>query len=181
VKAQEEFMQLFNSPPLTEKEKAAADLVEAERLEKEKSKSKWKTIDDRASQAASKEERQEDPEEEDVDVDVDGEPMDEDNEDLDGEPMKDEDLDGEPLAEDDADVDGEPMRAYEEEAESSVPQSKIDPPSVPEQRPVEKLIGVGANGASSATGASLPMSNAPVARKKRRPRAEDMFADSDGE
>jgi U2-associated protein SR140 len=92
--------------------------------------------------------------------DVDGEALA--DEDLDGEPM--EDVDGEPMAdedEDDEDVDGEPMAM---DQETDIPPEKEQ---VVEKTEKEQL--------PPPTGLTAAES------RKRRPRAEDMFADSDGE
>lgn len=83
---------------------------------------------------------------------VDGEPM---EEDVDGEPMEDEDVDGEPMAED------------EDEAEEPV------------QQPVDSAPAVGFRMAAPVAEV-VKKDSAPTARR-RRPKAEDMFADSDGE
>jgi U2-associated protein SR140 len=89
-----------------------------------------------------------------MDEDVDGEPM----EDVDGVPM-DEDVDGEPM--DGEPMDGEPM----DEEESYEPPPAADPgPGEPQPSP------------PSATPDEVP-----VGQARRRPKAVDMFADSDGE
>ncbi|TVY51918.1 U2 snRNP-associated SURP motif-containing protein [Lachnellula cervina] len=82
--------------------------------------------------------------------DADGEPM---EEDIDGEPMAEEDVDGEPMEEDD--IDGEPMEDPDgEPMEEDVP---IPMPPPPESK----------------------TDTVPVGGQRRRPRAVDMFADSD--
>jgi U2-associated protein SR140 len=89
--------------------------------------------------------------EEAAEEDVDGEPMDED---VDGEPMlDDDDLDGVPMEDDD--IDGEPM----DEDEAPAPPAKEPTPE--DSKPQVKL------------------DTAPVGQPRRRPRAVDMFADSD--
>lgn len=91
--------------------------------------------------------------------DVDGEPM-ADDEDVDGEPMvEDDDLDGEPMTEDE-DMDGEPMR--EDSPPDVITSPRLDEPVVEETTPVK-------------------VDNTPVGWPRRRPRAVDMFADSDDE
>ncbi|KUJ20470.1 uncharacterized protein LY89DRAFT_610620 [Mollisia scopiformis] len=88
--------------------------------------------------------------------DVDGEPMAED-EDVDGEPMvEDEDIDGEPMMEDE-DMDGEPMK---EDSQPASPQ--LDRPVSEEKTPAK-------------------VDSMPAGAARRRPRAVDMFADSDDE
>ena len=95
-KSHEEFVELFNNPPLTLEEKAAVEEEEKAKAEKERTKSKWKSV--------SNDKPDEKPAIMDEADDVDGEAM---EEDLNGEPMVDEDLDGQPM--EDEDVDGEPM------------------------------------------------------------------------
>ncbi|KAE8440535.1 hypothetical protein EG329_007262 [Mollisiaceae sp. DMI_Dod_QoI] len=95
-----------------------------------------------------------------IEEDVDGEPMVEDDEDVDGEPMaEDEDVDGEPMMEDD-DMDVEPMR--ENSPPNVITSPQLDGPPPEEKTPVKA-------------------DNTPVGGPRRRPRAVDMFADSDDE
>ncbi len=96
-------------------------------------------------------EAQESVQEEVMNDDVDGEPME--AEDVDGEPIENEDLDGEPMEEFE-DMDGEPM----EEDERPALESKSEPPP--------EVVNPDA---------------AQVPQPRRRPRAVDMFADSDEE
>ncbi len=87
---------------------------------------------------------------------------------LDGEAMLEEgeeDLDGEPMEEEE-DVDGESMLEDEDEAEEPVKETHVGP-------------AVGFKMAAPVTEAAKK-DNVPPARR-RRPKAEDMFADSDGE
>ena len=77
--------------------------------------------------------------------------------DVDGEPMEDEDLDGEPM---DEDLDGAPMSDAEDAAANSVEPTVEAAPSAPEPPPAKHKLPAG---------------------KRQRPKAEDMFADSDGE
>ena len=153
AESQEHFVAVFNNPPLTAKEEQEAR--EKESTTQDKGKSKWKAVEVAPrveSKVAEAGERE--------DVDVDGEPMDED---VDGEPMDDEDVDGVPM--EDEDVDGEPM-----EEDESPPPASPDPPPTREPEPVERP-------------ASFPakVDSAPVGQPRRRPRAVDMFADSDDE
>ncbi|KAF8867120.1 hypothetical protein BDZ45DRAFT_667105 [Acephala macrosclerotiorum] len=94
-----------------------------------------------------------------IEEDVDGESMAED-EDVDGEPMieDDEDVDGEPMVEDE-NMDGEPMK------EDSAPEVPT-PPRLESPAPQEKTPAV-------------KVDSTPVGGPRRRPRAVDMFADSD--
>jgi len=83
-----------------------------------------------------------------------------DDEDVDGEPMEDEDVDGEPMAEDE-DVDGEPM---EEDFDGEPMDEDKDVPEPPPQEEIKPIV---------------KADTAPVGQPRRRPRAVDMFADSD--
>lgn len=142
AKSQEEFVKIFNNPPLSEEEQLIIAREERERMEKEKTKSKWKavTADETSNEIG--------------DQDIGAEAMDED---LDGEPMIEEDLDGEPMVEDE-DLDGEPM-IVEDIVEDNLQAQK---PPDRELSPVKS-----------------PISAAQESRR-RRPKAEDMFADPDG-
>ncbi|MCJ1473796.1 hypothetical protein MMC13_002447 [Lambiella insularis] len=98
------------------------------------------------------------------DVDVDGEPM---EEDIDGEPME-EDLDGEPMVSDsdpDLDLDGAPMP---DAGDPLAPDAKLQPLPTSSDPPAGQLEG----GAPA---------QPQLGNRRRRPKAEDMFADSDGE
>ncbi len=150
AEGQEHFVQVFNNPPLTVQEEQEARGKES--AIQDKGKSKWKAVEI-APKVDSKEVETEETME-----DVDGEPMDED---VDGEPMEDEDIDGEPMEDDD--LDGQPM----EDTKSS-PSSPSGPPQ-PQPDPVDE------------NPPTLPskVDIAPVGQPRRRPRAVDMFADSD--
>lgn len=151
--SQDHFVNVFNNPPLTAEEERESK--EREAAAADKGKSKWKAVE-----VAPKEETNpEVPAEQDVDGepmddDVDGEPMD--DEDVDGVPMEDDDFDGEQMEEE---MDGEPI-------EENLPeQPATSEPAAPELE--------------NASGAPSNMDNAPVTQPRRRPRAVDMFADSD--
>jgi U2-associated protein SR140 len=151
--SQEWFVNVFNNPPLTAKEEIDLKRREAEE-QAEKGKSRWKTVE-----VASKEHVENTAEVEEEGVD--GEPMAEDA-DVDGEPMaEDEDVDGEPMEED---FDGEPM---DEDNEASAPPA----PASPEPPPKEEVK----------PAPVVKADTAPVGQIRRRPRAVDMFADSDDE
>ncbi|KAG4032374.1 hypothetical protein MFRU_007g02780 [Monilinia fructicola] len=126
------------------------ELEEKAKEEKNKEKSKWKAVE-----VAPKEKVKE----EDDDVDLDGEPMVEDDEDVDGVPMEEEDVDGEPMADsdDDENMDGEPMQVQEDEEDSY-------------ESPVVEA-------APASASVAKPEESAP--QRRTRPRAVDMFADSD--
>ncbi|APA14695.1 hypothetical protein SS1G_06694 [Sclerotinia sclerotiorum 1980 UF-70] len=148
--SQDEFGRVFREPPLS-----AEELKEQEQKaqeEKNKEKSKWKAVE-----VAPKEKSQEELNDEDEDLD--GEPMVEDDEDVDGVPMEDEDVDGEPMADsDDDDLDGEPMQVQEDEEDSYEPPPAMETAAAPTLKAEE----------------SAP-------QRRARPRAVDMFADSDDE
>jgi len=117
-------------------------------------KSRWKTVDTEPSvfdPAAATVQAE--------DEDIDGAPL-ADDEDIDGEPLMDDDLDGEPMPEDD---DGDPMEddsTPEEDAE------KKEEMVEEEKKPAGFGFG-GVAGFKMGTGTA----------KRKRPKAEDMFAD----
>jgi U2-associated protein SR140 len=151
--SQEHFVSVFNNPPLTVKEEREAR--EKETVVADKGKSKWKAVEV-APKEAVEEDIVEEPWEQD---DVDGESM---EEDVDGVPM-DEEVDGEPMEED---IDGEPM----EEDESNEPPCPDDHPTTDggtiENKPSPSLT---------------KLDEAQVGQARPRPKAVDMFADSDDE
>ncbi|RDW66158.1 hypothetical protein BP6252_09793 [Coleophoma cylindrospora] len=149
--SQEHFVKMFNEPPLLKSDEEA-ELKKKEEAEKEKGRGKWKAVE-----VVPESEKSTPVVEEDEDVD--GEPMDED-EDVDGVPMEDDDdVDGDPMEED---VVGEPMvedQQVPSEPPAPAPQEEIKDSATP---PVKQ---------------ALPLPGQP----RRRPRAVDMFADSDDE
>ncbi len=166
--SQEHLVSVFANPPLTkaqEAEIAAANLVSGT-TSNGAAKSKWKTVDVQAKHDISPRPVDLDAapqaEQMDVDADVDGEPL-----------LDDDELDGEPMAEDD-DLDGEEMEEDKDGAEGGV-----------EEEQAKNLAKEPA--AVAATGFKLgpkpgntPEDNDELApRRKPRPKAEDMFADSD--
>ena len=126
-----------------------------------KTKSRWKTVDTTAEPALASAEVMAKVEEEEIagEDDVDGVPMMED----------DEDIDGVPLEEDD-DVDGAPME--EDGAEEEVAHDLEKAP------PVEQKMGFG--GMTFGVRAVGGLGAGPSVKRKR-PKAEDMFADDDSE
>jgi U2-associated protein SR140 len=154
--SQEWFVNVFNNPPLSAKEEEELRKKEEEEKSTEKGRSKWKAVEVAPKDVKEEEEMDGEPMQEDEDVD--GEPM-VDDEDVDGVPME-EDVDGEPMEDD---MDGEPM---EEDMgnEPPAPASSERPP--PTEAPPEDSKVVKAD-------------TAPVGKPRRRPRAVDMFADSD--
>ena len=162
---QEELKMSFFEPPLTEAEKAAAQ-AEAEREEKRKHDEKWMGKFKRVGQAGSPAGSAspappsgpriaETPKD-----DVDGVPMD----DIDGAPL-DDGIDGAPME----DLDGVPMEDDLDGIPMSLDGATDDRPEVPT---TEK---------KSEASSPLPKSNGKPPGPRRRMRAEDMFADSDGE
>ncbi|TGO42949.1 hypothetical protein BHYA_0004g00750 [Botrytis hyacinthi] len=147
--SQDEFGKVFREPPLSAEE--LKELEEKGKEEKNKEKSKWKAVEV-APQEKVKEETDK--------GDLDGEPMVEDDEDVDGVPMEEEDVDGEPMADsDDGSVlDGEPTQVQEDEGDTYEPPPAVD--TAPDL-------------------AVKPEESAPP--RRARPRAVDMFADSDDE
>ncbi|KAA8905052.1 hypothetical protein FN846DRAFT_779148 [Sphaerosporella brunnea] len=124
-------------------------------------KSRWKTVDATPSAFDPKAQQQKDDDE-----GVDGEPMVDDDEDVDGVPMVD---DG------DEDADGVPMA----EAEEPVPENEKQQPEEEEEEEEEKpSLGMGFGGmAGFKMGGPPAASVAGQGMKRKRPKAEDMFAD----
>ncbi|PQE11287.1 coatamer subunit protein [Rutstroemia sp. NJR-2017a BVV2] len=149
--SQDEFTRVFKEPPMLPEE-----VKEAEKKAKEvqnKEKSKWKAVEVAPAVAPILDMKAGEDDE-----DVDGEPMAEDDEDVDGVPMEeDDDVDGEPMAEDVGEADGEPMQDDGEPYEPPPPDTATDPKE----------------------GENIPMEGKP--QRRARPRAVDMFADSDDE
>lgn len=154
--SQEHFVQMFENPPLTDEElseeKKKAEAEKASAAAGSKGKSRWKTVDDDAPSGGK------------VDPSVpNSQGVEEFNDELVGEPMS--DIDGEPMEDsdlDEAELDGQPLEmdtemADSEERTDQATESKPESISKPEER-------------------------GPAGRvRKPRPRAEDMFADSDDE
>ncbi|KAI9852795.1 MAG: hypothetical protein M1830_006770, partial [Pleopsidium flavum] len=102
-------------------------------------------------------------------MDVDGEPMLDEDEDVDGRPM-DDDVDGEPMEED---IDGEPMDGLDSGA--SVEQKGDEKRAHPPDERAEDFK------MSDHPSSDPSKADEKKAGKRRRPKAEDMFADSDEE
>lgn len=185
--SQEHFTTVFTNPPLSAEEEAANAAAEKASVAALAAKSRWKTVDETA-QAKNDEAAEAEEDDEGMDTDVDGEPMVED-ENLDGEPMDDDDED-----EDDDDLDGEPMMMEEDEdAEDGYDQRGS---AGVRRRENGDFVdgGISSNGAQfEPTVVGLGFAKQPVDQllpkdkdpppttRRRRPKAEDMFADSDGE
>ncbi len=184
--SQEHFASMFANPPLTAAEEAA-NVAAEKAMVAAASKSRWRTVEEKARDAqAEKDEttgaKAAGSESMDVDDDVDGEPM-ADDEDIDGEPMVD---DGD---DDDDDDGGGPME--EVSAEGTLQQNQGDAALPNKNDPTGFRLGdnedigtiakpsigfqMAANEGTSPTKGQL------AGTRRRRPRAEDMFADSDEE
>ncbi|KAL8820480.1 MAG: hypothetical protein Q9223_001310 [Gallowayella weberi] len=178
--SQEHFASMFANPPLTAAEEVA-NAAAAKTMAAAASKSKWKTVEEKARDAQAEKEagfHRKTAEPESMDVDVDGEPM-ADDEDIDGEPMADDD--------DDDDVDGMPM---EEDEGGRSPKGESNTVYPASNDPGSTIVAKGdpSEGAKPPLGLHVEVDKGgPSAKdqlprgKRRRPRAEDMFADSDGE
>lgn len=155
--SQEHFGSVFTSPPLTKEEEAAKEASEEAEKAAEKAKSRWKTVDERMAEREAEIAERADEEDK---MDVDGEPMVEDDGDLDGEPMV--DSDDEPCSVPRA-------RGSEEQPEAELSRREALAASI-----AAKLgKGPGQEAQESASPAA--------AARTRRPKAADMFADSDSE
>ncbi|KAH0541433.1 hypothetical protein FGG08_004123 [Glutinoglossum americanum] len=189
--SQEHFAAVFASPPPTAAEKAAAAAAATSNQSLSSAsgvlKSRWKTVDATATPEAANSPRadinampasddQVDEGFED-DVDVDGEPMLEDEDDIDGVPMEDSEegqsiggdsADEEPVKNGKGELATEHVRGAESKAEL--------PPTEAAAAPPVTGIGFKAKGLEITKG---PGDGTPVLGKRRRPKAEDMFADSD--
>ena len=178
--SQERFGSVFRDPPLTETELEEVRKGEREKTEKERGKRRWKTVDERAVEREA--ERAVAANAANVANAGAGDAMDMDE--VDGEPMldEDEDIDGEPMDDDDEDVDGEPMADSDDEAStltSEVEKRNAEPPSRREAlaASIAAKLGKGPAVQAMEKGATVAVAGG----KRERPKAADMFADSDGE
>lgn len=168
--SQEHFAAVFANPPLTAAEEVAhAEAEKSAAQAAEKAKSKWKTVDVEAR-------LQEGPRPdlkakvevgEEEEMDVDGEPMVEEDEDVDGEPM-DDDVDGELMEEE---VEEEPTDGAERGNHTE------DNNNGRRQDPADEGLKPFTSNNSGTAEVSIPAER--TLGKRRRPKAEDMFADSD--
>ena len=170
--SQEHFSTVFASPPLTTAEEAANIAAEKSSGAASAAKSRWKTVDEKAQEREalkSDVNQMAPPDEVDtMDVDVDGEPM-----------ADDEDLDGEPM-DDDEDVDGEPMEDSDDKEMKDDEGSDVGSAAInSKSNDADKQVNVGFKLSREVAGGG-PKHILPGGRGKR-PKAEDMFADSDGE
>ena len=184
--SQESFAADFANPPMTKKEEKEEREREA-RAAAAVGRGKWKSLDEKAAQ------REEGREMMDVDVevevevddgDVDGEVV---EGDVDGEPMVEDDVDGVPMIEGDVDVDGEPMadedvdgEAMEDGDGEPMDVGKGDGAAEALKEAVANVKEVHATKGLKQE-QPVPSSSPENIRRRQRPRAEDMFADSDGE
>ena len=165
--SQERFGSVFASPPLTKEEEAAKKASEEAEKAAEKAKSRWKTVDERTAEREAEIAKR--AEEEDT-MDVDGEPMADDDGDLDGVPMEDEDVDGEPMVDsDDEQPDVPKASASEEQPKAELSRREALAASIAAR--------LGKGPGQEAQKAVPPA----AAARTRRPKAADMFADSDSE
>ena len=176
--SQEHFSTVFTSPPLTAAEEAANTAAEKASAAVFAAKSRWKTVDEKAQEreALRSDANQLLPpyDADTMDVDVDSDLMADDG-DLDGEPM-----------DDDEDVDGEPMDNSDDEEMKENEGSDAAQDSGHGGDTVQGKTDTGDTGfgvgfrISKEASSGGPKHILPGGRGKR-PRAEDMFADSDGE
>ncbi|MCJ1450507.1 U2 snRNP-associated SURP domain-containing protein [Mycoblastus sanguinarius] len=174
--SQEHFNSMFANPPLTKEEEAAKKAVEESEKAAEKAKSRWKTVDEKTAEREAAQALQANQDAMDID-DIDGEPMpDDDGEDLDGEPMlDDEDIDGEPMAE--SGDDEPPITTKEGDEHNQQPKTELSRREALAASIASRLGKAAPQPPSEASKEPLPA----AARRRQRPKAEDMFADSDGE
>jgi U2-associated protein SR140 len=159
----EHFVEMFMNPPPTAAEIAAAeaqkDLVPASTV-----KSKWKAVDEASSKPSGEISPLIEEEEQ---VGLDGDPMDEDEDlnDLDGEPME--------------DVDGESMDSDEDQSSKE----EVDSNTLDNDRHEDVAAaprGVDQTDPDDGRKREVRVNPFAISRMKR-PKAEDMFADSDGD
>ncbi|KAL4885071.1 hypothetical protein BJY04DRAFT_181300 [Aspergillus karnatakaensis] len=166
--AQEHFFQVFEKPPLTEEEEKA-EKKKAEEAERaaaafSKNKSRWKAVDEDSSASRFDPSRPAEPEAKTTPMDTDQPGYIDEDENM-------SDIDGEPMEDSDEDADGNPLD-YDEEEEDEQDKMVLDEESKPEEKPLPQP-----EPASEEKPPEIP--TGPV--RKPRPRAEDMFADSDSE
>ncbi|KAK5007857.1 hypothetical protein LTR16_005705, partial [Cryomyces antarcticus] len=153
----EHFAEMLTNPPLTDVEKAIAIAKEkAAAGRKTAAKSKWKTVDAAEQEAV---------------VNKPGLGVKAVEEDIDGEPLQDEDVEGEPMEED---LEGQPM---EEDIEE---EAMAEDTGNGQQNLSVQDVESAAEDSSGGKTLALNMQR-PVGGRRQRPKAEDMFADSDGD
>lgn len=156
--SQEHFVQMFEKPPLTDKElQEEKEKAEAERAAAAfaKGKSRWKTVDEDATAGKFDPTRPPDVGRDKMDIDQERSAAVAAGDDLDGDPMS--GIDGIPMEDSDLeDPDGEPL-------ENESPMEDVEQKD--QEKPAEQPV----------------QSERPPPVRKPRPKAEDMFADSDSE
>ncbi|MCJ1371898.1 hypothetical protein MMC20_003118 [Loxospora ochrophaea] len=188
--SQEHFATVFANPPLTAAEEAANVAAEKASIATFAAKSRWKTIEEKAQSVESSRRDIETvrPSEaiEQADFDVDGEPMGDEIEDIDDEAMdEDGDIDGEPME----DVDGEGMAEEGDEITRTSDSDRRTAMAGDGNAKAKTEINKSAEfDQEPTTGFKMGSGTAPNSKetlsqsgRRRRPKAEDMFADSDDE
>jgi U2-associated protein SR140 len=173
--SQADFMQAFLQSAESKQQEKEQEALEDENT-LQKSRSRWKAVDDeaRAAQLSSEKEALDGQPMESVD-DLDGDPM-ESDENLDGEPMdSDENLDGEPVLSDD-NLDGEPMDGEPMDG-SNVDGGEPIETDPAETNQVTTEDPTAASGEGRGQGSDV--NHAAAEARRRRPKAMDMFAESD--
>ncbi|KAI9653804.1 MAG: hypothetical protein M1831_005671 [Alyxoria varia] len=175
---QETLVETFNNPPLTKDEEEEKAKEQKDKKTRDLAKSKWRSVEVNAE--ANKAGSSSTPEvgQSTAEMEVDGEPIAE--ADIEGQALGDEPVDGEPLA----DVDGEPMGDLDGEPVAD----DLDGEPVPESMPGNQEVEVEMkeqDGQNESTekreGVKIQTTSASRAAeaRKRRPKAEDMFASDD--
>ncbi|KAE8146549.1 hypothetical protein BDV25DRAFT_162281 [Aspergillus avenaceus] len=157
--SQEHFFGVFEKPPLTEEElREEREKADAERASSafSKSKSRWKTVDEESSTQKFDPSRPPVADQNRMEIDQ-------------GPGVPGGDFDGEPIS----DIDGEPMEDSDLEASDGDPMEEEEEPMNPEQASKEET------GQHIEETPAQPDPQRPT--RKPRPKAEDMFADSDSE
>lgn len=186
----EQFVQLFENPPLTEEEaQKEREKAEAERAKTafSKGKSRWKAIDPSATSESHARDGPMQPENQSQPVshgvgptdnemmnDIDGVPID--DSDLDGIPIQDSDLDG--ILIEDSDLDGIPM----EDSDMEIAEEGANPKVANSEDDMKKQPGNSTVQADQEVAQQVLQQPETASRRPRKPRpkAEDMFAsDSD--
>ncbi|KAL1873715.1 hypothetical protein Plec18167_006232 [Paecilomyces lecythidis] len=162
--SQEHFVQVFEKPPPTEeelaKEKEKAEAEKAASAFGTKGKTRWKTVEEDVSSGKFDPTKPAEAENK-MDIDPQGIPAVTQDDNFDGEPMS--DIDGVPMEDSDLeDLDGEEM-------DEDIPMNRDDSQEQERQTASEKPP------------ERKPESETQSSTRKPRPKAEDMFADSDSE
>ncbi|KAI4092236.1 MAG: hypothetical protein LQ344_003594 [Seirophora lacunosa] len=173
--SQEHMTTMFANPPLTAAEVTASAAAE-KAVAAAANKSRWRTVEEKAREAENHElDQATAPQAESMEVDVDGKSLD-----------NEEDIDGEPMQDDDDDVDGEPMDEAADfiGAEYARGDGEASDLVIDTNNAVDDVHGSQANteaplGSKFGSHDESAQKIQPCGSRRRRPRAEDMFADSD--